>query len=97
MRHFSNGPDGDWNRVTGSAPCPVCGGDVDCRTHSEEAFVCCVQRPSDWRLSNGGWLHRLDVTRAVSSVAVSGYDLGNRALGGAGFRGAGAGLPGARP
>lgn len=92
MRHFSNGPDGDWNRVTGSAPCPVCGGDANCRTHSEEAFVCCVQRPSDWRLSNGGWLHRLE-----ESVAVGGYDLGSRGLGGAGFRGVNAGSPGARP
>jgi len=60
MRHFSNGLDGDWDRVTGSAPCPICGGDADCRTHSNEAFVCCVQRPSEWRLSNGGWLHRID-------------------------------------
>lgn len=60
MRHYSNGLDGDWDRVTGTAPCPICGGDAECRTHLAEAFVCCVQRPSDWRLNNGGWLHRLD-------------------------------------
>jgi hypothetical protein len=62
MRHFSNGLDGDWNRVTGTTPCPICGGDADCRTHSDEAFACCVQRPSEWRLNNGGWLHRVAVT-----------------------------------
>ena len=60
MRHTSNGLDGDWDRVTGTAPCPICGGAAECRTHSDEAFACCVQRPSDWRLSNGGWLHRID-------------------------------------
>jgi hypothetical protein len=59
MRHISDGLDGDWDRVTGTAPCPICGGDADCRTHSNEAFVCCVQRPSEWRLNNGGWLHRI--------------------------------------
>ena len=61
MRHFANVLDGDWDRVTGTAPCPICGGDADCRTHSAEAFVCCVQCTSDWRLNNGGWLHRIDV------------------------------------
>lgn len=59
MRHISDVLDGDWDRVTVTAPCPICGGDANCRTHSNEAFACCVQRPSDWRLSNGGWLHRI--------------------------------------
>jgi len=75
MRHFSNGLDGDWNRVSRTAPCPICGGDADCRTHSEEAFACCVQQPSEWRLNNGGWLHRISASavsgRAVSAVAAS--------------------------
>ncbi len=70
MRHSSNALDGDWNRVTGSAPCPVCGSAANCRTHSDEAFVCCVQRPSDWRLSNGGWLHRLE----AGGIPLPGYD-----------------------
>lgn len=95
MRHFSNGPDGDWNRVSGSAPCPVCGGDANCRTHSDEAFVCCVHRPSDWRLSNGGWLHRLQASSVdrlqASSAAVSGYGLAGA------FRNTNAGASGARP
>ena len=51
--------DGDWDRVSGATPCPVCGGAEECRTHADQAFACCVQRPSDWRLSNGGWLHRI--------------------------------------
>jgi hypothetical protein len=88
MRHFSNGLDGDWNRVTGTAPCPVCGSDANCRTHSDEAFVCCVQRPSDWRLSNGGWLHRLEASSTVSA----GYGFEHAA-----FREADTGPSGARP
>ena len=76
MRHFSNGLDGDWIRVTGTAPCPVCGSDANCRTHSDEAFVCCVQRPSDWRLNNGGWLHRLEVSGVVAVPGFAGADFG---------------------
>ena len=54
-----HGQDGDWNRVSGVTPCPICGSEADCRTHADEAFACCVQQPSEWRLTNGGWLHRI--------------------------------------
>lgn len=74
MRHISNGLDGDWDRVTGTAPCPICGGDADCRTHSNEAFVCCVQRPSEWRLNNGGWLHRLAPQPGFASYGLQRVD-----------------------
>ena len=57
--------DGDWQRVSGTTPCPVCGGLEDCRTHVEEAFACCLRRPSDWRLDNGGWLHRITVPTLI--------------------------------
>jgi hypothetical protein len=83
MRHFSNGLDGDWNQVSGLAPCPICGGDADCRTHSDEAFVCCVQQPSDWRLNNGGWLHRIATVSGraggvvANSVVAGGGAAGN--------------------
>jgi hypothetical protein len=56
----SPGQEGDWNRVTMEMPCPICGGRVDCHMHAVEAFACCVQEPSEWRLSNGGWLHRIE-------------------------------------
>ena len=71
MRHFTNGLDGDWIRVSRTAPCPVCGGAADCRTHSEEAFACCVQQPSEWRLNNGGWLHRVVASSVRSGGSVS--------------------------
>lgn len=59
--------DGDWNGVSGVTPCPVCGGLAECRTHADEAFVCCLREPSDWRLSNGGWLHRLQPLGGVDA------------------------------
>ena len=49
-------------------PCPICGGDGDCSTHADEAFACCVTRPSDWRLINGGWLHRVTSRAARAAV-----------------------------
>jgi hypothetical protein len=54
------GLDADWVRVSLTTPCPVCGGARECRTHAEEAFACCLHEPSDWRLDNGGWLHRIE-------------------------------------
>jgi hypothetical protein len=61
------GLDADWTRVTDRAPCPICGGAGDCRTHVEQEFTCCVREPSEWRLVNGGWLHR--IARAPAVVA----------------------------
>jgi hypothetical protein len=51
--------DADWERVSESAPCPICGGDSRCRKHAVDAFVCCTRRPSEWPLTDGGWLHRV--------------------------------------
>jgi hypothetical protein len=65
--------DSDWNRVSAAAPCPICGADAECRIHAEEAFACCAQQPSDWRLSNGGWLHRTDAFETKLSVGYMGH------------------------
>lgn len=58
--HAEMNPDGDWNRVSGATPCTICGGRGDCRTHVDEAFAWCVEQPSDWCLTDGGWLHRIE-------------------------------------
>jgi hypothetical protein len=55
----------DWTRVTDAAPCPVCGGFGQCGTHVEEELACCVEEPSEWRLQNGGWLHRMALAPAA--------------------------------
>jgi hypothetical protein len=59
------GLDADWTQVSHATPCPVCGGLGGCRTHVEEQFACCVQEPSEWRLANGGWLHRIERAPAL--------------------------------
>jgi hypothetical protein len=37
----------------------MCGAIDGCLRASDAAFACCAHRPSDWRLTNGSWLHRL--------------------------------------
>jgi hypothetical protein len=57
----ANHTDHDWIQVSSAAPCPICGSGQRCRIHADEAFACCTTQPSDWRLSNGGWLHRVEL------------------------------------
>jgi hypothetical protein len=63
------GLDADWTGVSLAMPCPICGGSRECRTHAEEAFACCLREPSEWRLANGGWLHR--IARPIAARLVS--------------------------
>jgi hypothetical protein len=51
----------DWVSVSGSHPCGVCGADAGCRFHSHEPFASCTSRPSEWPLTSGDWLHRVDL------------------------------------
>ena len=61
VRHHSveAAVDTEWEHVTEQEPCPVCGRDSGCQSHTQGAFVCCVRCPSEWLLTNGGWLHRV--------------------------------------
>ena len=65
------GLDADWTKVSGATPCPVCGGLDECRTHVEDGYVCCVAEPSEWRLSNGGWLHRIELAPVAPSAGLA--------------------------
>jgi len=51
--------DGDWDGVSERHPCPVCGAESACSRHVDDGFVSCSRRPSEWPLTNGGWLHRV--------------------------------------
>lgn len=51
--------DAVWRGVSSRKPCPVCGGSEGCFIHEEDVFASCAERPSDWPLTNGTWLHRL--------------------------------------
>jgi|HubBroStandDraft_6_1064221.scaffolds.fasta_scaffold28738_3 hypothetical protein len=59
-RPSSLAQEADWITVSGSHPCRLCGGEADCRFHSREPFASCVSRQSDWPLTSGDWLHRID-------------------------------------
>ena len=65
------GLDADWTRVSLTTPCPICGLALECRTHVEEEFACCLHEPSDWRLANGGWLHRIERTAIEASLILA--------------------------
>lgn len=50
----------DWTQVSQRQPCPLCDATTGCQLAGDGQFVCCARRPSDWRLTNGAWLHRVD-------------------------------------
>jgi hypothetical protein len=56
--------DSDWRLVSPDRPCPVCGGDDACGIHTIEHFACCARAPSEWKLTNGFWLHLLPLPSA---------------------------------
>jgi hypothetical protein len=61
--------DSDWRLVSQERPCPVCGAEDACSFHTADDFACCAREPSDWKLTNGSWLHRVQARNAVSQVA----------------------------
>jgi hypothetical protein len=66
---LSAGIDSDWRLVSQERPCPVCGDDASCSIHTADDFACCAREPSDWKLTNGSWLHRLPRESGVTQVA----------------------------
>lgn len=63
--------DTDWRLVSRERPCPVCGACDTCSVHTEDDFVCCARAPSEWKLTNGSWLHRVQARSPVAAVAES--------------------------
>jgi hypothetical protein len=50
----------EWLLVSERNRCPICGASESCHRDLEGAFVCCTRRTSDWLLTNGAWLHRVE-------------------------------------
>ena len=67
--------DSDWKQVSNDKPCPVCGAKDACSVHTADAFACCAREPSEWKLTNGSWLHRLPQTRAASALPANSTEL----------------------
>jgi hypothetical protein len=66
-----HGLDAEWTRVSCATPCPICGSSLECCTHVDESFACCLHEPSEWRLDNGGWLHRIARASVVFLFALA--------------------------
>ena len=64
--------DYEWTLVSARHPCPVCAGTAACRRENDGDYASCATLPSEWRLTNGGWLHRTnDARKMVSGVSLS--------------------------
>jgi hypothetical protein len=61
--------DSDWRLVSQERPCPVCGAEDTCGVHTVDEFACCARAPSEWKLTNGSWLHRLQSTQTPTVLA----------------------------
>jgi hypothetical protein len=71
-RVFQTNPvDTEWRNVSERSPCPICGASEACRTHPDGHFACCAQKPSEWPMTNGAWLHRIALSSA-SEVRAAG-------------------------
>jgi hypothetical protein len=60
----------DWRYVSEKNPCPICGAEAGCRTLVDDDFACCERTPSEWPLTTGAWLHRIEGTPSDGAAAV---------------------------
>jgi hypothetical protein len=60
--------DSDWRLVSQARPCPVCGAEDTCGVHTVDDFASCARAPSEWKLTNGSWLHRLQAPSEAPSA-----------------------------
>ncbi|MEP7122391.1 MAG: hypothetical protein ABJE95_15825 [Byssovorax sp.] len=68
----SQSQDAEWKLVSEIHPCPICKAADGCHRDLEGAFACCARHPSDWPLTTGAWLHRIDnVEEPASGVHVT--------------------------
>jgi len=71
--------DVDWTPVSHQHPCAICGSHDRCRRGFADEFACCVRMVSDWPLTTGGWVHRVDSPRSDARAGAVGFDLENHA------------------
>ena len=56
----SQSQEAEWKLVSEKHPCPICNSSESCHRDLEGTFACCARRPSDWPLTSGAWLHRVE-------------------------------------
>ncbi len=59
--------DSEWSVATERKPCPVCGSAVSCSLHASADFACCMREPSQWKVTNGAWLHPISAEGSAPS------------------------------
>lgn len=65
----------EWKLVSEKHPCPICESAEGCHRDLEGAFACCGRRPSDWPLTTGAWLHRIQSANENESESEPAEDL----------------------
>jgi hypothetical protein len=65
----SQSQEAEWKLVSEKHPCPICKAADSCHRDLEGAFACCARHPSDWPLTSGAWLHRIERNERSSVVA----------------------------
>ncbi len=69
LRHkVVSGVEVEWTLVSVKHPCTVCGGHHGCRRGFADEFGCCTRVLSEWPLTAGGWVHRLDLQVDVEAA-----------------------------
>jgi hypothetical protein len=59
----------NWRAASAASPCPICGSEEGCQRHIDNNFVSCSQQRSEWPLTNGSWLHRIEIGPMPRSAA----------------------------
>jgi hypothetical protein len=58
----------EWTLVSAKRPCTICGSHQGCRRGFEDEFVCCTRVRSEWPLTAGGWVHRVELGHARAAL-----------------------------
>ena len=58
----------EWKLVSAQHPCPICEASDGCHRDLDGTFACCARRPSEWPLTSGAWLHRIERTTTSAKI-----------------------------
>jgi hypothetical protein len=61
VHHVQGSAEVEWTLVSVKQPCCICGGHQGCRLGLDVHFACCVKTSSEWPLTTGGWVHRVEM------------------------------------
>jgi len=74
----SQSQEAEWKLVSEKNPCPICNSPSSCHRDPEGTFACCERHPSDWPLTSGAWLHRIEARSELRVTSVHAGVLASR-------------------